>query len=580
MKRKSSILALFLVLAMMLSMLAACGSSTTTSTSTETETAADTTTEETSASPEASEATTAEDTTTPADSTEEAQPSEEPAAAESEIQLPLTEDLETFTVWAAAAPFYAGKLEDLGDIYILSVLEENTNVHLEYTTISFTAETESFGVMVASGDYTDIINKGVDLYSKSADDAIDQEILIDLTDLIANYCPNLQARIDSDEDISEGMITAGGRIAAFPVLYNEAEPGPSNGLGIRQDWLDALGLDTPTTYDQLHDVLVQFKEAYNATMFIPQDGVNVENMLASGYGIDGNVLDDGGLYVVDGVIKSALMEDGYKDFLTMLNTWYEEGLIDPDFVTYSDEFINSHTEVVTTGRNGVASIDTDSFVTLKDASSDPDFNMMPLADLTLNEGETLHFGQKTSAYGGNSWSITTACQNPELITEYVNYLFSDEGIFLTNYGTEGYTFEYSDDGTPVYTDFIANNPDTDMFLMLLTQLAHTGSPFPYEMIYDRTYYMLEDVQIEARYVWSSNTDYAYVIPSAVTLTTEESERFNDLFSDISTCASENVMKFITGARSLDEYDSFKSDLLQMGLEDMVALYQAAYDRGY
>jgi putative aldouronate transport system substrate-binding protein len=92
--------------------------------------------------------------------------------------------------------------------------------------------------------------------------------------------------------------------------------------------------------------------------------------------------------------------------------------------------------------------------------------------------------------------------------------------------------------------------------------------------------MLEDVQIEARYVWSSNTDYAYVIPSAVTLTTEESERFSDLFSDISTCASENIMKFITGARSLDEYDSFKSDLLQMGLEEMVSLYQAAYDRVY
>lgn len=569
MKKGTKLLALLLACMMLIGLFDGCGNSGSSATSDAPASDASVKTEEPAP---------AEEPTPAEEVSADGEASAEEAPASTNVELPLVDEPTSLSVWSVSAPFYGGKLDDLGDIYILSVFAEMTNVTLDYTTISFAAGDDAFGVMIASGDYCDIISEFSRRYAKSDDNAIDEGILIDLADLINENCPNLVPYIEGDKDIRDGITTDKGRIIAFPDIRSEPEPGPVNGLGIRQDWLDALNLDTPTTYDQFHTVLKAFKDNYNATMFIPQDGVNVENGLASGYGIDGNVLDDGGMFVVDGVVKSALVEDGYKEFLTMINQWYSEGLIDPDFITYQDEFINSHVEVITSGENGVASLDQDSFVTLREASGDPNFQLAPLADLTREEGETLHFGQKPSAFSGKNWFVTTGCENPELVAQYCNFLYSDEAIFIENYGTEGYTFEYDADGNPAYTDFITNNPDTDMFLMFLTVLSHTGSPFPHVAIYDRTYYLLEDVQLECMYTWSGNTDYAYVIPTSVALNAEESEEFNNLFSDVSTLASENIMAFMIGERSLDEYDAFKADLKQMGIDRMIELYQSAYDR--
>ena len=41
---------------------------------------------------------------------------------------------------------------------------------------------------------------------------------------------------------------------------------------------------------------------------------------------------------------------------------------------------------------------------------------------------------------------------------------------------------------------------------------------------------------------------------------------------------ENVVKFIVVDKSLDEFDAYVDTLIAMGIEDCIALEQAAYDR--
>ena len=59
---------------------------------------------------------------------------------------------------------------------------------------------------------------------------------------------------------------------------------------------------------------------------------------------------------------------------------------------------------------------------------------------------------------------------------------------------------------------------------------------------------------------------------------EESEEYNRTVSDIATAAAEQSLRFVTGDRSLDEYDAFIEDLRAMGLDRLTELKQAAYDR--
>ena len=73
------------------------------------------------------------------------------------------------------------------------------------------------------------------------------------------------------------------------------------GLQIRKDWLDALGLEVPKTYEDFEKAMLAIKEAYDVTVplaFAQFDDyfINNSNVLAAGYGVtwDGFILNDEG----------------------------------------------------------------------------------------------------------------------------------------------------------------------------------------------------------------------------------------------------------------------------------------------
>ena len=83
---------------------------------------------------------------------------------------------------------------------------------------------------------------------------------------------------------------------------------------------------------------------------------------------------------------------------------------------------------------------------------------------------------------------------------------------------------------------------------------------------------------DALEIWSAKWDAAYTISDFISLTSEEAETFATTFSDLSTYYVEMVVKFITGAESLDNVDSFRDTLESMGAEDCINVIQAALDR--
>lgn len=62
------------------------------------------------------------------------------------------------------------------------------------------------------------------------------------------------------------------------------------------------------------------------------------------------------------------------------------------------------------------------------------------------------------------------------------------------------------------------------------------------------------------------------------MTTEETEEYNSIYSDIDTYMDESISKFIVGDTSLEEFDAFVAQLETMGIADCIAIEQAAYDR--
>lgn len=581
MKKNSRILALLLALTLLLSLMAACGDGSTASAApTPEQTAA----EPPEATPEATQAPEAP----PADAGSEV----EASAAEPEIQtswpanplgnveLPLTEETVTVSMWMGINPNVLKITEDIdNDCAIWHELAARTGVELVWTPVNPDTESEKFNLMVASDDLQDIISNATTLYTNGGEAAIADEVLIDtLPFLTEELTPQICKLMEQYPDAIPDALTDSGWLAGMPQLSMQTEATQTFGPQIRQDWLDELGLDTPETYDQLHDVLTAFKEkkGADAALALNYAATGINNGLVQGYGINGLVADAAmsePYYQIDDKLMYGPIQPEFKEYLTMVHDWYEEGLIWQDFMSNPD-FQNPPTDIILADRCGVFYGEVTFMATLKNSANNEDFRLVAIPDFVKNAGDTIPFKEERSYTAATPWSISTQCDCPELLMQWCNYMYTDEGALLCNYGIEGESFEFDENNVPVFTDLVLNNPDMSTTVALFMYCLDRG-PFYRDETREQSGYT-ED-QKEASEIWQSNLSVGRGIGSTM-LNTEESDKVNQYYGDIKTHIEENVLNFITGQRSLDEFDAFVAEVEGMGIDEVTACYQDAYER--
>jgi putative aldouronate transport system substrate-binding protein len=439
------------------------------------------------------------------------------------------------------------------------------------TMVSFMSESEQFQLMVAGGDFTDVVCKAVDNYTGSVDQAIEEEFLIDLAPYIAENMPNLCGWFETYPQLRKEISTDSGAIGAFPKFYKEPSDVSSGGM-IRADWLEDLGLENPKTFDELHDALVQFQSEKGATkpLVISNSG-GVQSELISGFNISS------GYYQIDDVIHFGAIEPAFKDYLTLVHDWYAEGLIDDLFLTNSYDSLVDTAPVLNGTCGAWYGTAAQSITNMLDAAVDPNIRITGLTSVT-EDGSVAHVGEEGSLFDTAMWSVTTACEDPEVIAQYIDYIYSEDGILLANYGVEGETFTYVD-GTPTLTDLVLNNPDYSYGAALNIFVCDRMTPAPFIIDEARARADYVEDQLNAIEVWNNANDGLYNLPrSGINLTTDESTKYYGLYTDIETYMDEHIIKFIVGDQSLDEFDDYVATLKQMGIEDCIAIEQAAYDR--
>ena len=135
-----------------------------------------------------------------------------------------------------------------------------------------------------------------------------------------------------------------GKIYGLP-KYQRFWPATASRQFINQQWLDQLGLSMPTTWDELYEVLVAFKEKDANGNGDPNDEIPMDWPGGIGgyfnpavlLGDMGITLTDGGgqgYFVEDGQVKNFLTDERYKTMVVFLNKLYKAGLINPEVFTH------------------------------------------------------------------------------------------------------------------------------------------------------------------------------------------------------------------------------------------------------
>lgn len=551
MKNAKKLVALLLSLALVLS-LGACGGN-----------------GESSTSSEASPSSTTEESGAAAESGDESQAE---TAETGEFQLPIVDEPTTLSYFVADDSNAAIMTTDWNDNEFYQEMERRTGVHLEFEMVSSADYQTNFNLMIASGNLADMIYVGASYYAEGVDAAIDDGYFLDLTDLVDEYMPNYEKIRTSDIQYELLSTTDSGRLGAVYEL-RQSKQGPWLGLWIRQDWLDDLGLETPVTFDDYHEVLTAFKNEKGATapLILNFSGSDGEFGTMSG-GL--NVLNSWQLDET-GKVNFGPYMDAWKEYVTIMHQWYTEGLIDPDFMA-TDERTADMAKVVTGASGLFAALYTMPSV-YEAASEDPNMDLAPVNPPVMNEGDEGHIRLRDSYTSGNT-AISADSENWEVALRWLDYLYTDEGALLANYGVEGDTFEFDENGEPVFTDKILNNENGWTMTQTVASYLCPSAGIANWSDWTRELAGVPEKDQACYDVWSEFSD-DWRLPSSVTLTQEESTERAALYADISTIVKEQTAQFISGALDIESnWDAYISALEASGMERAIEITQAAYDR--
>ena len=579
MNTKLRIFALLLTAAMLFS-LAACGSSSE-STETETEEEEEVTEEDTEAEEETAEEETAEeaeedseeaeDSDAETDSDDTAEEADAEETATSSVIYPIEGDY-TFTMTSVTRLNVSEALGD--DDYSVTMgyaaLQEATGITIEFEMYSETVYLETLNLRLASQDYPDMFSQTIGSYDSKVQSAIEEEIIIDLQDYL-EYAPDWAAILESDEDYYNGIVNGDGSIGK---IVNRTV-GKITQMGLlRGDWLDELGLDSPTTIDELTEVLRAFHETYDTanTLLINSD---LSSAAAYGFNFSGSGFDMVSMQLTEpdsDELICSLATESFMEYLEYLASLYAEGLITDDFLSISKE--NGNWESAYYGSETGVWMDDCKYCDTAYAAFAEDESWV--AEAFVLSGEDYHMNS-TSNVGITFVAISTACEYPEIAMQFLNYGFTETGRQLVAYGIEGETYTVDDDGNISYTDLILDNEEGYSYDQA-TVLYLVSNWMPYDAEERSLTITYTEPAIVAINLWTDEGgDDSMMLPAGFSLSSDEEIEISTLSSDPLTHLSSIAPAVVVGQATIDDYRAAVEEAYAMGLEEITEIYQNAYD---
>lgn len=474
-----------------------------------------------------------------------------------------------------------GVVQSMGEILAYQKYAEHANVEIDWQHPADGSDSnEQLNLLIASNQLPDIIFWNWKGMPGSITKYVKDGVIQPLNDYM-QYAPNYQAALDEYPDVAKVVPLDDGTIPAFYQLDPDPRRTTYSGIIIRTDWLDTLGLSAPTTMDEWHDVLTAFKtqdpNGNGQADEIPwtEDKTQLLKSFMPAYGIYQ------GMYINQDTQKvdyGPYNAEAFKAFLTTMNQWYSEGLIDQEFATNDSKILTSNMVSNLGGATfgyvggGVGNY------TKAARVDNPDYTLKGIPGPKAENGVSYMVENDNMMKIGWGAIITTQCENVERAVDLIDYGYSEEGQTLLNYGVENTSYEIVD-GQPTFVDSIMNPEEGKSRTQAVTPFAQPTSGFAKVMDYDAQAQIQYEIpeQNESIENWLEQDTSLFVHPNML-LSAEESSEYSSIYNEIKTYVDEMTLKFILGTESLDNFDKYIETLKNMQVERMIEIYQGAYDR--
>ena len=364
---------------------------------------------------------------------------------------------------------------------VAQALTEATGVKLK-TDYPVSADDQKVALMIAEQNFPDMI------YAKGdANSLIEAGALIDLTDLIEEYGPNIKKMYGEEFDklkysVEDPSIYQLSSYSVGGTVYRGSGTAQIQWAALKEN-----DYKQPKTLEEFEEMIKSYMAAHPET----EDGMKTIGLtlsasdwhwlitLGNPAGFIAEGAPDNGQWLI-GDDYSAMYKfrsENVREYFRWLNRMYNEGVLDAEFATQTHE---DYIAKIASGRV-VALLDTDwdyqdgEKVLKADGKLDKTYAPLPLTMKADQKCPSLMYQGLTT---GQGVGITTACQDPVAAIKFLDYICSDEGQVLVNWGIEGVNYQIDENGHRYRTQEEIDASNSDKDYSKKTGVGFHAYPFP------------------------------------------------------------------------------------------------------
>ncbi len=462
------------------------------------------------------------------------------------------------------------------DTFLVDILKDE-NIDLKITPLSDFSNV--FNQMLSDQALPDLVPLGVrDISAEYGPDGA----FIDFNQYINNgKMPNVKKWLDENPEAWKIYTDDDGKMYGLPT-FDTGSVDPYAYI-YRADIFEKHNIEFATDKDGFYDMLKQLKQLYpdSYPFVLRQMTGNMQGFmyLCAAWGTN-MALPGASMNYLDfdyetGEFYYGPTSDNMKEMLEFFNKLMDEGLMHPSSITLTSP---QWTEAFATGKSFVGFDKMDRIpIQLQPAGETmiEGFELKAAAPFAYNDDGLAATTYGTGDASSQSFSVASSAKNKDAIIKFLDWLYSEEGIIMTNWGKEGVTYEVGEDGKLKWLDSILEEPDPQ-FTRGLRTTGLMGVADYDAYIGWQTEAHKADIEMANQYAGAEGAK----MEPYLKFDKAQMLVFTTYGQALHGYARAEIQKFIVGERDFSTWSSFHSECEAVGYNQLLKIHRDAYNKIY